>query len=141
MGNRFKLGSIIAIFAAALAFGSAPAIAAPAPAVLEQTRWLTNAPNSGMAPVSMHRDIYLIAATYTWQVYTCQDGYTCIGDGRNIALKSGWYSWDCTLTPLDGYYNESCSLETAGSSKATYNKAINLGNSANYDIGSKLQAH
>ncbi|MET9605255.1 hypothetical protein ABZZ17_09320 [Streptomyces sp. NPDC006512] len=140
MGKRLRLGAVIAVFAAVLAFGPAPATAAPAPAVVEQTRWLTNAPNSGMAPVSMHRDIYLVAATYTWQVYTCQDGYTCIDGGRSIALNSGWYSWDCTLTPQDGYYSENCSLETPGSPRATYGKAITLDSSAHYDIGSKLQA-
>ncbi|RSS78885.1 hypothetical protein [Streptomyces sp. WAC06614] len=137
---RFKLGSVIAVFMAALAFGAAPAAAASAPATLETTRWLTSSPNAGMAPVVIHRDIYLAGATYNWQVYTCRDGYICIDPGRNIDLAPGWYSWDCTLTPLNGYYYQTCSLQTGGWPKATFDKAIQLANSGNYDIGSMLQA-
>ncbi|MEU9182924.1 hypothetical protein AB0C90_40330 [Streptomyces sp. NPDC048550] len=139
MGKRFKLGSITAIFAAVLAFGAAPATAAPAPATLELSRWLTSNPNSGMASISLHRDINLMGASYNWQVYTCQEGWSCIDPGRDIDLKPGWYSWDCTLTPLDGFYYESCSLQTSGFPKAVFNKAIQLVNSGNYRIGSGLQ--
>ncbi|MFE2250010.1 hypothetical protein [Streptomyces lavendulae] len=137
---RSRLSSIIAVFVAALAFGVAPAEAASAPATLETTRWLTSNPNSGMAPVAIHRDIYLAGATYNWQVYTCREGYICIDPGRNIELSPGWYSWDCSLTPSNGFYYESCSLQTGGWPKATFDKIISFPNSGNYRIGSMLQA-
>ncbi|MEV6582953.1 hypothetical protein AB0M92_32880 [Streptomyces sp. NPDC051582] len=141
MGKRFRLGSITAICATVLAFGAAPATAAPAPASLEVVRWLTANPNSGMDSIPLHRDINLMGASYNWQVFTCQVGWSCIDPGRDIDLKPGWYSWDCTLTPLDGFYYEKCSLKTQGLPAAVFNKAIQLTSSGNYNIGSGLQVN
>ncbi|MFK0049962.1 hypothetical protein ACIQU4_38815 [Streptomyces sp. NPDC090741] len=136
---RFKIGSITAVCAAVLGLGAAPVVAAPAPANLQVIRWLTSNPNSGMASIPLHRDIYLDPANYNWQVFVCQEGWSCIDPGRDLDLKPGWYSWDCTLIPLNGYYSENCSLETAGWPKAKFNRLFVLANSGNYNIGSSLK--
>lgn len=145
MSKRLKVGLVAAFSAAVLGAGMTTATAAPAPAHLSRTLWLTNAPNAGMSSATVHRDIYLVAATYSWYNNICDqdDAGVCILiDHRSIALKSGQYSWDCTLDPQDGYYNQRCTLETSGAAKATYDtKFIQLSRSSHYSFGGTLQAN
>jgi len=145
MSKRLKVGIVAAVSAAVLGAGVTTATAAPAPAQLSKKLWLTNAPNAEMSPATVHRDIYLAAATYDWYNVLCEqlDGAVCVlVDHRSIALKSGWYSWDCTLTPRNGYYNQRCTLETSGAAKATYDtNSIKLKRSGTYDFGGSLQAN
>jgi len=145
MSKRLKVGIVAAVSAAVLGAGVTTATAAPDPAWLARKLWLTNAPNAGMSPATVHRDIYLAAATYAWYNTICDrdlPGVCLFEKHRSIVLKSGNYSWDCTLIPRDGYYNQRCTLETAGAAKATYDtNFITLDRSSHYEFGGMLRAN
>ncbi|MFE2262999.1 hypothetical protein [Streptomyces griseosporeus] len=131
-----KLAAVAAVATAAVSLVSAPASAADT-AYNTRTLWVGGYPRETDADACTTRTLYLNSGTYTWKQIRDLARYP----GRDIYLAAGTYTWTDCLHPHDNYYQQTSTLDKAGSSPASLTGPAFTTLSGDMTFGSLLDPH
>jgi len=132
-----KLATVAAAATAAVALAGAPASAADT-AYNTRSVFLDGVPLESDADACVSRTLALASGTYTWtQIFQSSRTPT-----RDIFLAAGTYTWTDCIRPHNGYYQQTSTLDKAGTAPASLNDATQYHwASGTYTFGSLLDPH
>ncbi|GHF52879.1 hypothetical protein [Streptomyces griseosporeus] len=131
-----KLAAVAAVATAAVSLASAPASAAST-AYNTRTVWVDGIPRETDADACTTRTLYLSSGTYTWTQILNNSRYP----SRDIYLAAGTYTWTDCIRPHDYSYQQTSTLDKAGSSPATLNDPSFQLDAGDVTFGSLLDPH
>jgi hypothetical protein len=139
--RRRLVGSIAAVAAmgfAVLATAVPASAATYPPAYISKTQYLTSNPNSGLlTSCTAVRTIYLKAGNYNFWEFV--GGTTMASNDGVVVPADGNYLWVACLSPQNGTYDESASLDDLnGNSLGSLDHVLVLATSGTWTWGSGL---